>query len=411
MHMKRHVTILLACLILLTGFSVRAEQPAAKPADKAAAAKGDNEFALDVYAQLRGEEGNLFFSPYSISTALAMTYAGARGQTADEMAKTLHFTLDQEHLHPAMGALIRELNDPGKPSGYQLSVANALWGQKGQPFRKDFLDLTRTDYGAGLHEVDFARATEAARKTINTWVEQQTRDKIKELLKPGILDPDTRLVLTNAIYFKGDWVYQFDKKRTHQADFHVTEKQTVQVPLMSMTNEKGEFKYLKGDDFQALELPYAGKHLAMVLFLPDKLDGLAEFEKGLTAAKLDGWIGQLKPTKEVFVALPKFKMTKEFSLKDMLTKMGMRQAFDPDKADFSGIDGSRDLYISAVIHKAFVDVNEEGTEAAAATAVVIKPTAVRLTPRFQADHPFLFLIRDNRSGSILFLGRVADPSK
>jgi serpin B len=411
--MRTYPAIVLAGLVLgIAPIAQAAERPAVKPEDRAAVVKGANDFALELYAQLRGEDGNLFFSPYSISTALAMTYAGARGQTADEMAKTLHFPTDPERLHPTLAVLIREMNDPGKPRGYRLSVANALWGQKGYAFRNDFLKLVRDNYDAGLNELDFHTATEAARQTINAWVEKQTQDKIKELLQPGILDADTRLVLTNAIYFKGDWVYQFEQKLTQEGDFHVSGRQSVRAPLMNMVNEKGTFKYLKGDGFRALELPYSGKHLSMVLFLPEKVDGLTEFEKGLTAAKVNASIAKLQPTYEVRVTLPKFKMTREFKLKDVLMKMGMRRAFEPGEADFSGMTGSRDLFLSAVVHKAFVHVNEEGTEAAAATAVVTKPTAVlRDPPIFRADHPFLFLIRDNRSGSILFLGRVANPVK
>jgi serpin B len=324
------------------------------------------------------------------------------------MASTLHFPEKQDRLHPALAALLRELNDGGDKRGYQLSVANALWGQQGYPFREDFLKLNRDHYGAGLQHVDFKSATEAARQTINAWVEKQTRDRIKELLKTGVLDTDTRLVLTNAIYFKGDWVSPFDKQRTREEEFQITARDKVRVPLM---NRKGDYKYLKGETFQALELPYSGQHLSMVIFLPSKVDGLPEFEKGLTADKLSDWIGNLRRQHDVLLTMPKFKMTSEFQFKEVLSKMGMRQAFDPTRADFTGISPTRELYISAVVHKAFVDVNEEGTEAAAATAVVVKTEAAAVTPVFRADHPFLFVIRDNRSGSILFLGRVSNPAR
>ena len=377
------------------------------PADTRAVVKGNTEFALALYHKLRTQDGNLFLSPYSISTALAMTYGGARGETAAEMAKPLVFTLDQDHLHPAFAALLAQLNEGGKNRGYQLSVANALWGQKNFGFLPDFLNLTRDRYGADLNEVDFVGATEAARKTINAWVEKETQDKIKDLLQPGVLSVDTRLVLTNAIYFKGFWAAKFKKEHTREEPFKTSADATVKAPLMHHT---GDFPYLDGGDFQALELPYKGKDVSMVVLLPKKVGGLAALEAKLTEENLAGWLSKLRK-QEVQVALPKFKMTKEFSLNDVLKAMGMRKAFVPGGADFTGMSGSgKRLFISAVVHKAFVDVNEEGTEAAAATAVVVTTTSARITPIFRADHPFVFLIRDNRSGSVLFLGRLTNPA-
>jgi serpin B len=381
-----------------------ADAPTAPAADKAEAVQGNNAFALDLYAKLRSQEGNLFVSPASISTALAMTYAGARGPTADEMAKTLHFTLAPDRLHPALGALLHDLHGDGKSRGYRLAIANALWAQKGQPFLPPYLQLTRQCYGANLQEVDFAGATEEARRTINAWVEKQTQDKIKDLLQQGVLDSTTRLVLTNAIYFKGDWQEPFKKDQTRDAPFQLSSTEKVNVPLMNRT---GEFNYLEGDNFQALELPYAGKDLSMVVLLPKKVDGLADVEKTLTAEKLASALAKLRH-EEVVVSLPRFQVTSEFSLKGTLAAMGMPLAFS-DKADFSGMDGKEDLFLSAVVHKAFVDVNEEGTEAAAATGVVIAWKSLPARQVFRADHPFLFLIRDRRSGSILFLGRLVKP--
>jgi serpin B len=372
--------------------------------DVAAVVSGNTEFAFDLYAKLRGKDGNLFFSPESISTALAMTYAGARGETAEEMAKTLHFKLKEGQLHPAFHALIEELNGAGKKRGYQLNVANALWGQKGYGFLPAFLKLTKSNYGAGLQEVDFAGETEKARQTINAWVEKQTKDKIKELLQPGVIDSSTRLVLTNAIYFKGDWDRQFRKDLTHKEAFHLSADKTADAMMM---HDTGKFKYLDGGSFQALEMPYKGKELSMVVLLPKKVDGLADFEKTLTAAKVSEWLPKLRE-QEVVVALPKFKMTSEFSLKDTLAAMGIKQLFTAG-ADLSGMNGKRDLFVSAVVHKAYVDVNEEGTEAAAATGVAVKLAAAPIRTEFRADHPFVFLIRDNHSGSVLFLGRVVNP--
>jgi serpin B len=372
--------------------------------DVAVAVKGNNEFAFDLYGQLRTRDGNLFFSPNSISTALAMTYAGARGDTADEMAKALHFNLPQDKQHPAFGGLIRNLNGEGKKRGYKLNVANALWGQSGYGFKDDFLKLTRVNYGAGLREVDFAGNADGVRKEINTWVEKQTNDKIKDLIQPGAVDGSTRLVLTNAIYFKGDWNSQFKKDQTRDEMFNDGSNKKTKTAMMHQTDV---FKYLDADEVLVLEMPYAGKELSMVVLLPKKTDGLPALEKSLTAEKLAGWLGKAR-SHEVVVSLPKFKMTSQFSLIDTLSALGMRKAFGTG-ADFSGIDGSGGLHISAVVHKAFVDVNEEGTEAAAATGVVMT-TMMRPKPVFRADHPFVFLIRDTRNASVLFLGRIVTPA-
>ena len=374
-----------------------------------AVVEGNNAFALELYAKLRQGEGNLFFSPYSISTALAMTYAGARGETKLQMAKVLHFSLPSEELHSTLGMLSKDLNERGEKGGYELSVANALWYQKGYVFLEEFLGLVRTDYGSGLNEVDFVGAAETARRTINDWVKKETRDKIKELIGPGVLDSLTRLVLTNAIYFKGNWAEQFDKDRTKEAPFTLINSQKVDVAMM---NQTGEFKYMEAEDFQGLELPYVDNELSMIILLPKEVGGLRGLEKTLTAEKLSEWLARLGK-REVIVSVPKFEITSQFGLGDVLKLMGMKDAFVPEVADFSGMNGKKDLFISAVIHKAYVDVNEEGTEAAAATGVVVGLTAVGPRERrvFRADHPFLFLIRDNHSGSILFIGRVMNPKE
>jgi serpin B len=321
------------------------------------------------------------------------------------MAATLHFSLSSDDLHPAFGALDREVNGrTGRP--YHLSVANALWGQEGETFLPDFRKLLTENYRAGLRPVDF-RSVEQTRRTINSWVEEQTGGKIKNLLQSPYPSPDTSLVLTNAIYFKGGWASPFPKAASKDEMFTVTEDKVVPVPTMHRT---GRLNYLDGGDFQALELPYAGNDLAMLILLPKKVDGLAEFERSLTAGSLAESLAKLRPH-QVEVALPRFRMDSGFELASVLSDMGMPAAFG--KADFSGINGRRDLFISAVIHKAFVDANEEGTEAAAATAVLVAPRAVvRPEPAviFRADHPFIILIRHNRSGSLLFLGRVINPS-
>jgi serpin B len=400
--------IVLAIIVagLLIG-ATPAVDPGQAKQDRAALVQGNAALAGDLYGKLRDKQGNLFFSPFSISTALGMTSAGARGQTLAQMNKTMHFTLDQARLHPAFAAALAEVKADKK--GAQLSVANALWGQKGYGFTNEFLSLTQANYQAGLHEVDFARATEEARKTINAWVEKQTQDKIKDLLQPGVLGSDSRLVLTNAIYFKGNWAEQFKKDATKDQPW-LGGSQKANLPLMY---RKGTYPYLDAGSYAMLELPYVGKELSMVVFLPKKVDGLADFEKSLTATKLTDWAKGLPklPPRDVEVYLPRFKMTSEFSLKGELSALGMTDAFT-DAADFSGMNsGKEKLKIADVVHKAFVEVNEEGTEAAAATGVVIKPLSINPNPDpvFRADHPFFFVIRDNRSGSVLFMGRLMQP--
>ena len=372
--------------------------------------EGGNRFALELYQQLRGKEGNLFLSPSSISVALAMTYAGAGGQTEAEMAETLHFQMPKPELHKGMRSLLSLWKTSSKEKGYRLHVANRLWGQEGYKFLPKFLQITRTKYGAELARLDFAEKTEASRKTINQWVEDQTEDKITDLIPAGSLPRDSKLVLTNAVYFKGDWTEPFDEKRTKDEDFHLTATEKVKAPLM---HQQDDFRYAAMDRLQVLELAYGDKSLSMVVLLPEKVDGLPELEAKLTHDNLQRWASALRPRK-VDVYLPKFKTTASFELNDTLKGMGMSSAFDPQRADFSGMTGGKDLFISKVIHKAFVDVNEEGTEAAAATGVIMALKGALVEepkPLFRADHPFVFMIRDNRNGTILFLGRLVAPSK
>ncbi len=417
----------------------------------AAVAKSGNDFATDLYAKLAGKEkGNLFFSPASIHTALAMTYAGARGNTEKQMFTTLRFPIgkrwgsppvkgagmnmritgraipisapwSQDRLHPAFGTLIKKLNTPrkdhrGKPA-YELVVANALWGQKGYPFKEEFTKTVKTNYNAGLEEVDYVKATEASRKKINAWVEKRTKQKIKNLIPRGVVNPDTRLVLTNAIYFKSNWDEKFEKGATREGDFHTALTKTVRVPFM---HQQESHNYMETDDFQAVEIYYKYGDLSMVIFLPKSYGRppltirgvLAAFEKTLTGQNLAKWLGQFK-RETVRLTLPKFKFISQFSLPETLKKMGMTDAFSEAAADFSGMTTADNLFISAVIHKAFVAVDEEGTEAAAATAVIVGLTAMPLRPKqpkvFKADHPFVFMIRHRATGSILFMGRVMNP--
>ncbi len=387
------------------------------PADISAVAEGNNRFALKLYQQLNDQEGNLFLSPYSISTALAMTYAGARGATAAEMAKTLDFNLPQDELHAAFSGLKSGLQGAGVKGGVELAIANALWPHKDYPFRQDYVDLIVKSYDSAGQGLDYGKP-EVARGIINGWVEKQTREKIKDLIPEGVIDTLTRMVLTNAIYFKGNWASEFKEKSTREMPFKVSPERTVKTPMMF---QKGKFGYYQDADVQVLEMPYKGEQVSMFVLLPNQGGAglrrpatppgekrtLADLEKMLTPAKLSEWLGKVRRSK-VDTWFPKFKMTSEFSLSRNLQALGMRKAFGD--ADFSGMDGSRRLYLSAVLHKAFVEVNEEGTEAAAATAAVVGLRSARpMGPRFRADHPFIYLIRDKATGSILFLGRYVTP--
>jgi serpin B len=372
---------------------------------------GNSRFSIDLYGRLRGGDKNLFFSPYSISTALAMTSAAARGETAREMASTLQLPGDPAQTSQAFRALItRTSGGSDRPArADELVTANALWLQQGQPPLSEFVETVRTDYFAALSELDFRTDTENARRTINTWVERQTRDKIRDLLTPGAVNSSTSLVLTNAIYFKGAWQTPFSKSATKEdASFTTDGGSKVSVPMMHLT---GFFAYHDGGSLQVLELPYAGGNRSMIVLLPKQDDGLGTLEGSLSPKNLSGWLLPLK-SRRVTVGFPRFRVEQSFCLADVLKTLGMRLAFDPERADFSGLTGQRDHSISEVIHKAFVDVDEAGTEAAAATAVVMaRSAAFQPTPpvAFRADHPFVFLIRDRTNDSILFLGRVTNP--
>lgn len=399
------IAVVLVIFACFCGGAASQEKPTSWVYDRGMLVAGNTEFALDLYGRLHGREGNLFLSPYSISSALAMTYAGASGNTAKQMKDVLRFDLDNERLHGAFGMLTRRLNEKGQEGAFEFNVANALWGQKSYRFLDSFLDMGKRHYDAGLNLVDFIGNPEGARRTINAWVEEKTKDRIKDLLESGAITRDTRLVLTNALYFKGMWASRFDTKNTEEGSFWLMPDTSVTAPMMHQT---GDFGYMETETFQALELQYEGDGLSMVVLLPKEKDGLTELEQSLSAKALAEWLGGLKK-QEVVVTLPRFRVTAEFTLNEILKAMGMADAFSPAVADFLGMTGKRELAISSVVHKAFVDVNEEGTEAAAATAVVMYFGDVAMPPVFRADHPFLFIIRDNESGSILGLGRLVNP--
>lgn len=405
--------VVASLLAVITVSMTQAARPAQSEAPTAQTQiiDSNNAFGVGLYGHLRSQPGNLFFSPESISTAFAMTYAGARGQTAAEIKSVFHFTLPPDRLHPAMGTLLNAMNAPN--ANYELRVADALWAQQDLGFLPSFSQLMQTDYGAAFHRVDFRTSAGTVRGAINQWVEQQTNDRIQNLIGPGVLTPSTRLVLTNAIYFKGSWQDPFQATATQDEDFHLSATQTGKTPMMHRT---GGYLYYDGGTFQELQLPYAGDNLAMVVLLPKQTTGLAALEQQFTAADAYDWLENLQPARKVILTLPRFRMTEQFELSATLAAMGMPQAFSA-AADFSGMTGKTNLSISAAIHKAFIDVNEKGTEAAAATSTVMTATAMRMsTPEpppivFRADHPFLFLIRDTQTGAILFIGRVADPTK
>ncbi|KAI8518255.1 serine-type endopeptidase inhibitor [Branchiostoma belcheri] len=367
----------------------------------------NTEFALSLYRQLCGDGGNVFFSPYSISVALAMTSLGARGSTEAAMKGTLCFKdMSNDALHSTFSSLHQQLYASDK---YTLQTANRLYGEQTYSFLQDFLNATRKNYGAELASVDFKGAAEQVRGTINKWVEEQTKDKIKDLIPAGAVDAMTRLVLVNAIYFKGNWDKQFKAEMTQDMDFNINNNEKVKVPMMKM-EERFNYGEFQDQKFRVLELPYVEKELSMLIFLPDEVEGIRNLESALTATTLQTLSSQMYSTK-VNLMLPRFKLEQDFSLGETLKKMGMGEAFS-GAADFSGMSAAADLFISEVVHKAFVEVNEEGTEAAAATGVRMK---MRMMPRppvpFLVDHPFMFLIRDNRSNSVLFLGRMSKPTE
>jgi serpin B len=388
----------------------RVTNPSVSDPDLAAAVDGNTAFALDLYQQLRSEKGNIFYSPFSISQALAMTFAGARGATETEMATALHFNLAQAKLHPAFNAIDLALASRGQGAagkdgqGFRLNVANALWGQMGQSFEAPFLDTLGQSYGAGMHAVDFAEAADSSRTLINDWVSERTETRIKDLLPPGSITSDTRLVLTNAIYFNAAWATPFKPANTALADFTLSDGSKVKAQTMSDTQD---LDYGSGADYAAVTLPYDGNELSMVMILPPQ-GGLDAFEASLTPARLTSILDGMN-NHIVSISMPRFKIESSFSLRDQLSKLGMPTAFS-DAADFSGIDDKGGLSMSSVVHKAFVDVSETGTEAAAATGVVVGVTSAPPPAEIHLDHPYLFLIRDNATKTILFLGRVENPT-
>jgi len=374
----------------------------------------NNRFAFNLYSTLSKDpiydKGNLFFSPFSISSALAITYEGAQGTTADEIQSVFFFPKDDAARRGGFQQLFRGINQGN--SRYILKTANALWAEKTYPFLPDYMDTAQTYYSANATNLDFRNQPEDSRITINRWVEDQTNDRIRDLIPQGIITTLTRLVITNAVYFKGTWVKQYDKNDTREDTFAVAPGNTVPIQMMERTDEDAIFNYTETGRLQVLEMPYAkdgGKQLSMLVLLP-KANDLAAVEDSLTVQQLSELRNRLR-SQRVKVFFPRFTLETKYSLSPVLATMGMPTAFT-FHADLSGMDGTQNLYVREVVHQAFVDVNEEGTEAAAATAVVIELKSMQIdeqVPVFRADHPFLFLIQDNDTGNILFLGRVMNP--
>ena len=391
----------------------RIVDPQVPTADATTLASDNAAFAFDVYKQLVLTNTNLVFSPASISIALAMTYAGAAGTTATEMAQTLHFSLPPDRLHPAFNALDQALASRGQ--GYsgadggpmQVNIVNALWAEKTYTFRSDFLDTLAANYGAGVNLLDFINAPDPSRLTINKWVADQTNNKIQDLLPQGSVDSATRLVLTNAVYFNAAWKAPFDPNDTYDSQFTLLDGSSVSVKLMNAENSM--LPAMQGTNFVAAALPYADDSLSLVVLVPDA-GQFSQVESSLDAAALGTLVAGLT-SQQVVLGLPRFKVETGADLVDLLKALGMTSAFISGVADFSGMDGTRNLFISDVVHKAFIDVAEKGTEAAAATGVVMKNASIPMGLTVRADRPFLYFLRDQPSGAILFMGRVLDPSK
>jgi len=365
----------------------------------------NNQFAFDLYSELtKSETGNIFYSPYSISAALAMTYEGAKGKTAEEMKSVCHFP-ENSILRPNFAAIYNKINE--KSNAYELRTGNALWVQQNYPLLEDYTSRVEKYYGGKAANLDFMKETEKSRQTINSFIEEQTNNKIKDLIPPKILNRLTRLVLTNAIYFKGTWEWEFDKSNTHERNFKITPTNVVKTPMMYMEPDKAKFNYADFKELQILELPYKGEKISMLILLPkENLDSI----EPLTAEKLNEYKSQMQETKLDAIYLPKFEFDTKYFMKKILSSLGMPTAFS-NTADFSGMTGNKDLYISSVIHQAYVKVDEKGTEAAAATAINIEWEAAMPTNVFRADHPFIFIIQEKDTGNILFLGRVVNPAE
>jgi serpin B len=379
----------------------RITSPNTSPADEALLVEGNSTFAFELYQALQGKEGNLFFSPYSISLMMAMAFGGAQGETAQQIADAMRYNLSPDKLHAAFNYLSLQLvKRTSDADNFQLDIVNDIWGQKNYKFLQAYLDILAQNYGAGLRVVDFINDPDGARKVINDYIYDQTHKLIKDLIPEGAINAFTRLVLTNAIYFKAEWKNKFNKNETLDGVFKLLDKSQVTVPMM---NQRSVFKFANGEDWKAIELPYKNEQIAMDIILPDDFGA---FEESLDTATINQILAAMG-SRDIQFSMPKFKFASDFDLKEALSALGMPVAFDPVNADFSGITNVEGLYIQGIVHKAFVAVDEEGTEAAAG-AVIIGTTS--MPESLVIDSPFIFLIRDIQTGSILFMGRVLNPA-
>ncbi len=406
-------TFRLLCLLALPCFAAAGcrdpREITSAEGDMAVVVEGNNRFAVDLYDAARDEEGNLFFSPFSINAALSMVYAGAEGETEAQLAGVLGVELDEEAWHDNLAALVGDLSGEHN-RGYSLYTANGVWGQAGVPFVGDYVGLLEESYGAPLEEEDFVSDASGAIQRINGWVSDQTHGHIPGLFEPGDIDPLTRLVLANAIYFDADWANRFQAGDTADRDFTLSSGETVQAPAMT---QETDLAFASADGLQLLEMPYKDEEISMVVLLPDDPEGLADLEATLTHEDLQTWIGSLSE-QSVQVQLPSFELETSLPLSEMLVELGMVDAFDDSLADFTGIVAREDMeanyYVQSTRHKAYCLVDERGTTAAAATGVSIGTRSVDSGPiPFVVDHPFLFLIRDMLTDTILFMGRIEDP--
>ena len=406
--MKQKIIIGLIILTLfLTGCSVTAkvmDDSQAAPAGINQVAAANNQFAFEMYSELSNNE-NVFFSPYSISSAMSMVYEGARSQTAEEIQSVFHFPADDITRRSSYASLYNEINKKDKE--YKLNTANALWAQQDYPFLQNYLDIINQYYGGETTNLDFITQPEQSRQIINNWVEEQTNNKIKNIIPQGAINDMTRMILTNAVYFKGEWIWKFKKRDTKERDFYIAPETHVKVDMMFLDSDKPRLNYMENELLQMIELPYQGEELSMLILLP--INKTTHYlEQNLTLGNFNSWKSEMRE-RSIPVYIPKFTFETEYSMSSTLSDMGMPAAFKWPGADFSGMDGTDLLYIDKVIHKAFVEVNEKGTEAAAATAVMMAMASAEPMEIFNADHPFIFLIQQKETGNILFMGKVMDP--
>ena len=401
-------TLMLMLILILPALAPAADSPVI--VEKLV--KDNTVFAIELYKKLCSETGNISISPYSISASLAMACAGARGNTQKQMTETLRFSVEPKNVQPAFESLRLILDKLEGNGGVSLNVANSLWPQKGYDIFPEYKDLLKTYYGASTISLDYKSQPGEAIKTINEWVEGRTQGRIKDIITPDAINPNTKMVLTNAICFKGDWEEKFDDDLTEDSKFFISSDNSTEIQMMKHT---GMFKYADIESLQILEIPYAGNELSMIAILPKDTEGIRALERNISSENLNIWKAKMGSTK-VLAHIPRFKILSSFDLSDALVSMGMIDAFNSRDANFNGIAPRNDdpLFLSTVIHKAFVEVNEEGTQASAATSM-IATDEISLNdaqiPVFQADHPFIFLIQENQTGSILFMGRVSEPTK